>query len=157
MELSTSQVRRILGVNPRTFANWVSLIEPVTPARGKGSRVGLSPRNLLELALIQLLFLNRFDGWAVEHILKFLWGSQPEVKEALDLKNTNEQYLFVIYEERPASRSGGKKGKSLSIMVRPKLGSKLDVPWFIPEEPEAMIVIDLKRLRERVANELEKI
>ena len=156
MELSTSQVRRILGVNPRTFANWLSLIEPVTPARGKGSRVGLSPRNLLELALIQLLFLNRFDRWAVVHVLKYLGGSHPEVKGTLYLKNTSRQYLCVIYEERPAHRSGGRKGKSLALEVISKLGNELHATFFDPE-PETMIIIDLKRLRERVANELERM
>ena len=63
--------------------------------------------------------------------------------------------LRLTYEERPASHSGGKKDKSLSMMVIPKLGSKVIVSRF--GEPEAEILIDLKRLRERVANELERI
>lgn len=97
MEFSSSQARKVLDVNPRTFANWVSLIEPLRPARGKGTRAVFSDRNLIELALIGLLFRYRFERWAVILIMEDLRSDRclKAYGDVLDLRNTRQQFLLV--------------------------------------------------------------
>jgi len=83
----TSEVIRILRISQRSIINWVekSLVEPVTQARGAGSKREYSSLNLLELALCKHLSDIGLGVYAIKQIL-------VNLRENEDLKNWAENF-----------------------------------------------------------------
>ena len=145
MEFSSSQIRKMLDVNPRTFANWVPLIEPLRPARGKGTRAVFSEKNLVELGLIQILFEHNFDRWAVKLVLDYL-DEVPEEVGIFDLDCDRTLYLKATY--RISKFTGDKPEEHKRLSLDLTKGREIRTP------EEAYFIINLKKLRGRLAEKL---
>jgi len=146
----TSDAIRILRINQRSIINWVekSLVEPVTQARGAGSKREYSYLNLLELALCQHLTDIGLGVYPIKQIL-------ANLREKGDLKNWAENFdeffrpwAKMVKEDIDAARKGEASTsiwfthKKMKVFSDPQEPTDLDniIKHIKPKEPIGILI-----------------